>query len=98
MLLSLCKRGMRNGVGSANFSLLGKEQMFFGSERAVCTSDTPEAHIQGPCMEEHPSATSTFGVLTQGFLPPQLFLGKCQDNASRTTVSSKLVIFGETQV
>lgn len=36
--------------------------------------------------------------LPHGFLPPELFLVKCQDSASRTTASSKLSVSGEPQV
>lgn len=77
---------MRNRVGSTNFSLLGKEQIFFGSERAVKTSATPEAHKQGPCRQEHPNATSSFGIspswlsstgTVPGEVPRQCFKDSC---------------------
>nr|XP_026651110.1 uncharacterized protein LOC113459660 [Zonotrichia albicollis] len=76
-----------------------KNKGFVGSERAVCTSATPEAPWQGACMEEHPNTSSAFGVshswLSSTTTVPE---EQCQDSASRTTVSSKLIIFGETQV
>ncbi|CAN8186622.1 unnamed protein product [Coccothraustes coccothraustes] len=56
-----------------------------------------------PTSKDHarrsiPTQLQLLVFLTHGCLPPGLFLGRSQDSASRTTVSSKLVIFGDTQV